>query len=387
VNNVLSLLDLEKVRHDRIGDASQRGISGGQRKRVNIGSELVADPWMLFLDEPTSGLDSSSAHKVVEILRKLADLGLTVVCVLHQPRKSIFELIDDVLLLGNGGRLVYSGPRKKATKYFNTVGFEMPDDMMNPADWLTDVVAGEVRNRVHKSLMGAVDLQELWLAARQARLNRLSGATSFSDPSDVTDEVEQRLMKQGMNITKHPRFGLPEKRQLFLRKQDGETFIVWSSTKSDKTGLLSFGWSMMSQTLDGQRMESLNNVEELREGITTNVLERTAVPSRSHLYLSIILKSRTLDLECDSEEERDDLMLCMQHHLRAINKGQNRFIPNQSTTVPIFSKTSSMDVDSIDENDVEIGQNMNPMRKTIDGSFAPRAGGLETVASEAEVSA
>jgi ABC-type multidrug transport system ATPase subunit len=53
VNNVLALLDLEKVRHDRIGDAEQRGLSGGQRKRVNIGIELVADPWMLFLDEPT----------------------------------------------------------------------------------------------------------------------------------------------------------------------------------------------------------------------------------------------------------------------------------------------------------------------------------------------
>ena len=114
---------------------------------MNIGCELVADPWMLFLDEPTSGLDSSSAHKVVSILRQLADLGLTVVCVLHQPRKSIFELIDDVVLLGNGGRLVYSGPRKKACPYFKTVGFEMPEEsaLTNPADWLTDVVAGEVR--------------------------------------------------------------------------------------------------------------------------------------------------------------------------------------------------------------------------------------------------
>ena len=71
MNNVLMLLDLEKIRHERIGNSKERGISGGQRKRVNIGIELVADPWMLFLDEPTSGLDSAGAFKVVSILRKV----------------------------------------------------------------------------------------------------------------------------------------------------------------------------------------------------------------------------------------------------------------------------------------------------------------------------
>lgn len=59
VEDVISLLGLSDIRYSQIGSVNARGISGGQRKRVNIGMELVADPIILFLDEPTSGLDSS----------------------------------------------------------------------------------------------------------------------------------------------------------------------------------------------------------------------------------------------------------------------------------------------------------------------------------------
>jgi ABC-type Mn2+/Zn2+ transport system ATPase subunit len=78
------LQGLNDVRHSKIGDEDTRGISGGQRKRVNIGMELVADPCLLFLDEPTSGLDSTSSYKVLEALREVSKLGLNIVLVLHQ---------------------------------------------------------------------------------------------------------------------------------------------------------------------------------------------------------------------------------------------------------------------------------------------------------------
>jgi ABC-type multidrug transport system ATPase subunit len=77
VNSIIELMGLQDVRESRIGDETKRGISGGQRKRVNIGMELVADPTILFLDEPTSGLDSSSSKEVCSLLRKVAQLGLT----------------------------------------------------------------------------------------------------------------------------------------------------------------------------------------------------------------------------------------------------------------------------------------------------------------------
>ncbi len=100
VNDVVELLQLTDVRHTAIGDEEERGVSGGQRKRVNIGIEMVADPTVLFLDEPTSGLDSASSKAVCGALRHIADLGLTVVCVIHQPRYEIFKMFHDVLLLG-----------------------------------------------------------------------------------------------------------------------------------------------------------------------------------------------------------------------------------------------------------------------------------------------
>ena len=65
------VLALDDIRNEVIGDEDVRGISGGQRKRVNVGLELVADPVMLFLDEPTSGLDSTSSHMVISALQQV----------------------------------------------------------------------------------------------------------------------------------------------------------------------------------------------------------------------------------------------------------------------------------------------------------------------------
>ena len=85
VDETLDNLNLWKIRHSPVGDEERRGISGGQRKRVNIGMELVADPSVLFLDEPTSGLDSTSSLEVCQILRGLAqDQGINVTAVLHR---------------------------------------------------------------------------------------------------------------------------------------------------------------------------------------------------------------------------------------------------------------------------------------------------------------
>ena len=128
------MLGLWDIRHQEIGDESKRGISGGQRKRVNIALEMVANPTVLFLDEPTSGLDSTSSMEVCKALRRIADIGLTVVTVIHQPRYEIFTAFHDVLLLAKGGRAVYLGPSDQALGYFASKGFTCPP-RVNPPDF------------------------------------------------------------------------------------------------------------------------------------------------------------------------------------------------------------------------------------------------------------
>eukprot|EP00930_Biecheleria_cincta_P014304 TRINITY_DN12367_c0_g2_i1.p1 TRINITY_DN12367_c0_g2~~TRINITY_DN12367_c0_g2_i1.p1 ORF type:complete len:1376 (-),score=242.61 TRINITY_DN12367_c0_g2_i1:27-4154(-) len=144
--DIISVMQLDHVQNNIVGGLEQRGISGGQRKRVSIGLELAADPTMVFLDEPTSGLDAASSLAIVHSLKRMTQLGMTSVMVVHQPRFSLFELFDDVLLLGQGGRTVYFGPPSAAQIYFQRLGFELPDSE-NPSDWFMDVISGDVPNR------------------------------------------------------------------------------------------------------------------------------------------------------------------------------------------------------------------------------------------------
>ncbi|KAJ3237403.1 hypothetical protein HDU81_009501 [Chytriomyces hyalinus] len=142
VDSILKVLNLEHVAHMLIGDEVNRGISGGQRKRVNIAMELAAAPLTIFLDEPTSGLDSTAALKVAKILRSISRVGLTVVAIVHQPRIEIFNTFDNVLMIVPGGRTAYFGPVKRAQSYFeNSLGFVFNRDS-NPADVLMDILSG-----------------------------------------------------------------------------------------------------------------------------------------------------------------------------------------------------------------------------------------------------
>ena len=90
VQDVLSRLGLTYCANTRIGGVALKGLSGGERKRTSIGYELITDPAVLLLDEPTSGLDSSTALKIVKILKKEALLGKTIICTIHQPSSEIF---------------------------------------------------------------------------------------------------------------------------------------------------------------------------------------------------------------------------------------------------------------------------------------------------------
>ena len=126
VDEVIKSLHLEICQHTCIGDSMNRGISGGQSKRVNIGLALLSSPAVIFLDEPTSGLDSNTADQVIEILRSLADEGRTVVATIHSPSAYAFSLFDELLML-KAGRVIFEGSltdeAAEAKNFFEAQGF------------------------------------------------------------------------------------------------------------------------------------------------------------------------------------------------------------------------------------------------------------------------
>lgn len=129
VRAVLAQLGLESTEGVPVGSPEKKGISGGQRKRVNLAMELLTDPSVLFLDEPTSGLSSEDTLMVMRLLRRLADGGKTILLTIHQPSLEAFRLMDNLALVAKDsgssdpGRLVYFGPAyPDAVRFFNPNG-------------------------------------------------------------------------------------------------------------------------------------------------------------------------------------------------------------------------------------------------------------------------
>lgn len=140
IGTVLEHLDLTSVRYSIVGDEVRRGLSGGQRKRLNVAMELLAEPSLLLLDEPTSGLDSRSANSLIHEFRSLAEAGRTILMTIHQPRLESYQLFDKLLLLTKGGKLAYFGPIEGARSYFEIRSDVEAADVANPADYVLEAL-------------------------------------------------------------------------------------------------------------------------------------------------------------------------------------------------------------------------------------------------------
>ncbi|CDS01589.1 related to ATP-binding cassette, sub-family G, member 2 (N-terminal fragment) [Sporisorium scitamineum] len=134
VQDSIAMLRLEKCRDTRIGGPNQRGVSGGERKRVAVGTELVADVSVLLLDEPTSGLDAFAALNLVKNLKEITrQRDLYTLMTIHQPSWNIFKHFDKVILLTRG-QVYYSGPPTLAPAWFSSLQHNVPEGV-NPADY------------------------------------------------------------------------------------------------------------------------------------------------------------------------------------------------------------------------------------------------------------
>jgi ABC-type multidrug transport system ATPase subunit len=182
--------------HVQVGNEEMKGISGGEKRRLSIGIQLLGDPSICLFDEPTTGLDAFTARHIVQTLKSLAIVNnsnnnrssqggshyqppsfptdesspnpllvvnslpspastaqptttattmkrrRTVVLSIHQPRYDIFACIDDVTLLSRGD-IVWSGTVKDMLSHFDQLGFPCPG-LVNPADFILDLSSLDV---------------------------------------------------------------------------------------------------------------------------------------------------------------------------------------------------------------------------------------------------
>lgn len=197
VQEVLKVLGLTHCGHVYVGGEELKGISGGEKRRLSIGIQLLSNPAVCLLDEPTTGLDAFTARHIVSTLRDLAkaksyrgdDAGMgqvvpldaeagvaesmdslavvasdaahqaqgrmecrrTVLLTIHQPRYDIFAEIDDVVLLSRGD-LVWSGPVADMLIHFDKLQYPCPS-LVNPADFILDLSSIDVSVSLFASIM------------------------------------------------------------------------------------------------------------------------------------------------------------------------------------------------------------------------------------------
>ncbi|KAK3237961.1 hypothetical protein CYMTET_51994 [Cymbomonas tetramitiformis] len=142
VSKLVKRLGLEHVKDVHIGNALNPGISGGQRKRVSVGMELMDEPSLLFLDEPTTGLDSTIQEEIMDFVKELALTGMTIVCTIHAPSALVYMKFNNLLLLGRNqgldkGSMAFYGSTSESIQYFNDLGKPLPE-YTNPAEHILD---------------------------------------------------------------------------------------------------------------------------------------------------------------------------------------------------------------------------------------------------------
>ena len=138
IDRLISDLGLAHIKDVNIGTIFKKGISGGEKRRVSIGIEMITEPELIFFDEPTSGLDSASAFYIMKLIKQFAEQGRTIICSIHQPSSQIFNMLDKILLLSHGSP-VYNGKREHIIEYFDNLGHKCPQ-YVNPADYFLELI-------------------------------------------------------------------------------------------------------------------------------------------------------------------------------------------------------------------------------------------------------
>ncbi len=160
VIKTLKNLGLFEIRDMKVGSPLNKKISGGQRKRLNIALELIREPAILFLDEPTSGLSSRDSEHILDLLKEITLRGKLIFVVIHQPSSDIFKMFDRLMILDQGGYVVYNGDPVDSLVYFKS--------RIKQADW----------NESECSVCGNVNAEQIFDILESQILDEYGNITS-----------------------------------------------------------------------------------------------------------------------------------------------------------------------------------------------------------------
>ena len=133
----MKVLGLSHTYSTVVGDALTRGVSGGERRRVSYGCEMIAGQSLVLADLPTNGLDSTSAFALIKNVTSIARTGRAMLVSLVQPSPEILALLDLITVMGKG-KIIYTGPPGDVENYFNSHGFRRPAKKSLP-DWIEEM--------------------------------------------------------------------------------------------------------------------------------------------------------------------------------------------------------------------------------------------------------
>ncbi|XP_037298378.1 ATP-binding cassette sub-family G member 1-like isoform X2 [Manduca sexta] len=195
VNEIIVSLGLMRVRNTRAGD-----LSGGQKKRLAIGLELISDPPVMFLDEPTSGLDSSISKHLVYLLHLLARQGRTLVVTMHQPSAGLLQMVDRMYAMV-AGRCAYMGSVPHLLTYLSRNDLMCPP-YHSPVDFLIEICLDNAEKLVKCSQNGrSTDWITNVSVETDSNLIKNSNVSAFDDvfltslPTPREDQTRKILLK------------------------------------------------------------------------------------------------------------------------------------------------------------------------------------------------
>ncbi len=205
VNRVLRDIGLYEKKDVKVGDPLNKVLSGGERKRVNIGLELLSDSDILLLDEPTSGLSSKDSEKIMKILQNLSYESKIIFVVIHQPSQLIYQMFNKTLILDRGGKLAYFGESNNAYKYFETFSDNLKtkkqDETISP-DFILDTLEQPIRDIDGKPLPIRKYSPEFW----KTKFTEYYGTIEFDKAQKLDNEKAiskkaKRKLKERLSVS------------------------------------------------------------------------------------------------------------------------------------------------------------------------------------------